>query len=112
MPNASPEPQANLGLDCRECGVCCRGRPGTVLVEARDQELWERHRRLDLVERLAPGHFSLPALPTRSDGQCLYQGTPEHPHDCSIYGLRPQACRDFTAGSAACLAARRAGRRD
>jgi len=108
MSQESPQPS----FDCRECGVCCRGRPGTVLVELADRDRWEQHRRLDLVERLAPGHFSLPALPTTPEGQCQYQGTPKQRFDCNIYDLRPQACRDFTAGSSACLAARRAGRRE
>lgn len=99
-------------LDCRTCGVCCRGRPGTVLVEPGDLARWKLHGRDDLSHTLAPGHFSLPALPTNSDGTCCHQGTEANRHDCSIYLVRPQACRDFERGSAECLAARALGRRD
>lgn len=103
---------ATPGLDCQTCGVCCRGRPGTVLVEPRDLARWKRHGRDDLAQALAPGHFSCPALPTDSDGRCRYQGTEANRHDCSIYALRPQACRDFEPGGPQCLAARTLGRRD
>ncbi len=104
-------PAAELEFDCRQCGVCCTGRPGTVLVDERDLLRWKRAGRIDLEERLEPGHFGLRALPTDQPGHCLYQGTHDHPNDCSIYAERPQACRDLAPGSTECLAARSLGRR-
>lgn len=83
-----------------------------MLVEANDLIRFRRAGRHDLATRLAPGHFSLPALPTDDSGRCVYQGTLEHTHDCSIYELRPQACRDFEAGSPECVAVRARGKRE
>lgn len=106
--SASPPPP---DLDCLSCGACCRGRPGTVLVEPADLDRWQRAGRADLAKPLAPGHFSLPALPTDASGCCRYHGTADLPHACRIYPLRPQACRDFAVGSPECLAARSLGQR-
>ena len=82
-----------------------------MLVEPRDLTRFRSAGRNDLAAWLAPGHFSLPALPTDETGRCVYQGTTERAHDCSIYELRPQACRDFRAGSPECVAARALGMR-
>ena len=83
-----------------------------MLVEPTDLTRFRSAGRADLAGWLAPGHFSLPALPTDENGRCVYQGTSEHARDCSIYELRPQACRDFRVGSPQCLAARARGGRD
>lgn len=99
-------------LDCRTCGACCRGRPGTVLVDPDDLARFRAAGRDDLAASLAPGHFSLDALPAHDDGQCVYQGTATSRSDCSIYEIRPDSCRRFERGSTECLSARQHGRRD
>jgi Fe-S-cluster containining protein len=99
-------------LDCRTCGACCRGRPGTVLVDSSDLARFRAAGRGDLESTLVEGHFSLAALPTRGEGQCLYQGTDQSHTDCAIYEIRPGACRAFSKGSGECLNARQRGRRD
>lgn len=99
-------------LDCRTCGACCRGRPGTVLLELEDLVRFRTAGREDLALATVPGHFGLDALPSHEDGQCMYQGSTESHTDCSIYDIRPSACRRFKKGSAECLSARQHGRRD
>lgn len=98
--------------DCLTCGVCCTGRPGTVLVEADDVERWRQLGRSDLVDALVPGHFGLAALPSDASGRCLYQGTAESVAACSIYAVRPAVCAAVPAGGAECLAYRRRGGRE
>lgn len=102
----------NALLDCRTCGACCRGRPGTVLVDSQDLVRFRDAGRDDLAVALVPGHFSLDALPTRGDGQCVFQGTTTSTVDCSIYEIRPESCRRFEKGGTECLTARQRGRRD
>ena len=99
-------------LDCRTCGACCRGRAGTILVDSSDRVRFRQSGRDDLCSSLVPGHFSLDALPSHQDGQCVHQGTAQSPLDCAIYELRPDSCRRFERGSHECLSARKHGRRD
>ena len=99
-------------LDCLGCGVCCTGRPGTVLVDGADVERWRQIGRLDLVEALVPGHFGQLALPSDAVGRCVYQGTDDSPAACSIYALRPSVCAEVPVGGDECLAYRRRGGRE
>ena len=98
-------------LDCRTCGACCRGRAGTVLVATHDLKRFRDAGRPEIATTLVAGHFSLDALPSHEDGQCAYQGAATSPTDCSIYEIRPDACRAFKKGSHECLSARQHGRR-
>jgi Fe-S-cluster containining protein len=70
-----------MTLDCRTCGACCRGRPGTILVDRFDLTRFAEAGRTDVTAGLVPGHFSLDALPTDADGRCLHQGTEHSPLD-------------------------------
>ncbi len=99
-------------VDCLTCGVCCTGRPGTVLVEDSDLARWRNAGRVDLVESLVPGHFGQPAMPSDARGRCRYQGTPDSPAACSIYPDRPSVCAAVPAGGEECLAYRRRGGRE
>jgi Fe-S-cluster containining protein len=83
-----------------------------VLVDSSDLARFRAAGREDLESTLVEGHFSLAALPTRGEGQCLYQGTDQSHTDCAIYEIRPGACRAFSKGSGECLNARQRGRRD
>ncbi|HMJ11405.1 MAG TPA: YkgJ family cysteine cluster protein [Polyangiaceae bacterium] len=99
---------APLALDCRACGACCRqASDGRILVPAEDIVRWRRAGRHDLIDRLAPGHFSELAFESRSDGSCVHLGTAQSPNDCGIYADRGTTCRDFEAGSWQCLEFRR-----
>jgi Fe-S-cluster containining protein len=40
-------------------------------------------------------------------GCCVFHGTSDHPHACSIYEDRATVCREFEAGCAQCREFRR-----
>ena len=95
-------------LDCLECSACCRmAGPGHILVPPEDLVRWKHTGRQDLIDGLVEGHFSQQAFPSRADGACVYLGTPESPHACSIYSERGTTCRTFEKGSKQCHGYRR-----
>jgi Fe-S-cluster containining protein len=101
------DPQPERELDCLRCGACCRtGEDGRILVPAEDLVRWRRIGRLDLVEKLVPGHFGEMAFASRADGSCVHLGT-DNPNACSIYEVRGTTCREFERGSRQCLEFRR-----
>lgn len=97
----------DAAFDCRACGACCHARAGTILVSPADLVRWKVTARTDILEQLAPGHFSQQAFAMSDRGACVHLGTQTNPLDCSIYETRADTCRDFKAGSAQCLEARR-----
>ena len=90
------------GLDCQECGACCRAAYHSVTVDPQDP-----------VVRLHPGFIADRGsyLEIRRHGDrcaALAGGTsPAEPFSCTIYLGRPETCRDFERGSENCLIARR-----
>jgi hypothetical protein len=99
-----------VGLDCQECGACCRAAYDSVTVTPRDPVVrrhpdlivdrgsyLELRRRGDRCDALGGGDASVDpagALATT-------------PYACRIYADRPRTCREFTAGSDHCLTARK-----
>lgn len=94
-------------LDCLSCGACCYQRAGTILVTESDVERWRASGQLDIVESLDAGHFGYKAFKMSEQGCCVFHGTHDHPHACSIYENRADVCRDFEAGCAQCREFRR-----
>lgn len=105
-------------VDCQECGACCREAYHSVTVSVRDPVVW---RQPALIMRT--GHrFEIRREGERCAALAVQPPAPD-PHrpaatesvtessarrfSCSIYGDRPQACRDFEAGGRHCLDARR-----
>lgn len=117
-------------VNCLSCGACCREAYDTVEVAPRDRA---KKRHLHLMVERQGGHDM---KREQGRCICLQGGValrqlepaivseggphPERvrptpplyrpggaPFTCSIYGDRPQTCRDFTLGSANCLDARR-----
>lgn len=98
----------NMQYDCLSCGACCRtASDGRILVPAEDIQRWKRLGRMDLVQKLVPGHFSEAAFACREDGSCVHLGTSDNANACSIYEQRAATCRDFEAGSWQCREFRR-----
>ena len=89
-------------LDCQRCGACCRHAYDIVEV-ARREPVTVRHPHL--VEQKGK------LLQLRRDPvlqRCAaLAGPPEGPYGCTIYGDRPNTCREFTSGSSSCVTARR-----
>lgn len=96
-------PTRKVRLDCLACGACCRNNE--VILEAEDgprlaaaglsqvtkKPFARRDRDGRVVLRLA------------KDGRCMHLGKD---NACAIYAARPNACREFPAGSECCLWAR------
>ena len=85
-------------LDCRTCGACCREAYGSVSLSPRERFV-RRHPELviwrdDYVEVARKGERCAALVG-------------EERYTCTVYEDRPRTCREFTAGSAHCLTARR-----
>jgi hypothetical protein len=91
------------GLDCLECGACCRAAYHSVTVE-RDDPVVEAHPEIivdrdDYVELRRDGDRCAMLVGGDDGGKT--------PYTCKIYESRPVPCRDFELGSDNCLIARR-----
>jgi len=103
MPIQKPPPS-----DCSNCGVCCRGRSGTVLLLETDLRRWADAGRPDLLESRVEGHFGQDGLAVDELGDCVHL----EDRRCSIYELRPEICREVEVGSSQCMTAIRLGGRE
>jgi hypothetical protein len=92
-------------LDCQECGACCRAAYHSVEVSRRDPVV--RTQPAFVVDRRTYLEIA------RSGDRCAalaggeLAGDRTTPYRCVIYDDRPRTCREFTAGTAHCLTARR-----
>lgn len=89
-------------LDCQRCGACCRHAYDLVEISRREP-ITVRHPHL--VEQKGK------QLQLRRNAElrrcAALSGPYEGPYGCTIYGDRPNTCREFTAGSSSCVNARR-----
>jgi hypothetical protein len=101
--------------DCRRCGACCLPglpTPGYVLLGL-GEEARLQARGLPVVA-VADGGRRLGTRPHDGPGGpvacAAFDGAPGFPCCCTAYEDRPEKCREFEVGSAACRLARlRAG---
>ncbi len=91
-------------LDCQACGACCREAYHRVEVSPRDPFV---RTHAHLLDTLVEEGRTVRVL-ARPGGlcRCLVPDA-ERGYRCTTYEERPRTCRDFTAGSANCLEARR-----
>ncbi|NJD19361.1 MAG: YkgJ family cysteine cluster protein [Gemmatimonadetes bacterium] len=94
-------PTQEMALDCVACGACCHG--SHVTLDARDVARFVSAGRPELARwphaRRCDGEL---VLTSRRGRRCRHlEGT-----RCGIYPIRPEACREFPAGSENCIAAR------
>lgn len=75
---------------CAGCGSCCH-----FVVELRPAD--------DVPAEFIVEHGGVRCLDQRSDGACV--ALDPVTRRCTIYERRPQTCRDFSRGTALCLAA-------
>jgi len=93
-----------LALDCLECGACCRSGYDAVPAGAR-ATIARRHPELVVARGEA---FDLRRVTVGDEDRCAaLEGALAGPYRCAVYESRPAACSDLSAGSAACLTARR-----
>jgi uncharacterized protein len=99
--------------DCQSCGLCCStipGEPDYVLIH--DYELVKILARVpeDYVRTDRDGISALRTCTTKGGGAaCIaLRGELGEEVECAIYEHRPEACRNFQAGSTACEMARSA----
>ncbi len=89
-------------LDCQVCAACCRHAYDLVPVTRRESVV-ARHPHL--IEQKARLYY-IRRNPEK--GRCAaLDGAAAGPYRCTIYADRPATCRDFAAGSASCVEARR-----
>ncbi len=83
---------------CAGCGLCCH-----LVVELRAGDV--------VAEELVVEHEGVRCMDQRGDGACVALDAATML--CTIYGTRPQTCRDFTRGEGLCrgVLARAAARR-
>jgi len=93
--------RASRLYDCQACGACCQSG-GSVLVNALDKT--------DIPANLTENSPFLPCARMKKspDGACMaLSGAIGERVSCAIHKVRPDACRNFTAGTSACLSARK-----
>jgi Fe-S-cluster containining protein len=82
-----------IRFECRQCGACCAGDPGTIYVSRDEIAALAAHLRLpedDFIRRyLYPFKDSF-SIGEHPDGRCLFFDA-----GCTIYPLRPHQCRTF-----------------
>jgi hypothetical protein len=98
-----PGPRRTMRLDCLACGACCRDN--AVILTKVDEERFADGGRPELAKepyarRRKDGKL---VLRLAESGDCQQLG---RDNKCAIYTVRPDACRDFPAGSECCLYAR------
>ncbi|MCF8067815.1 MAG: YkgJ family cysteine cluster protein [Desulfobacterales bacterium] len=82
-----------IRFECRQCGTCCTGEPGSVLVSAEEVSAISAFLKIEVwafIERyLYPfrGSFSIREHP---DGRCLF-----YENGCTIYPVRPTQCKTY-----------------
>ncbi len=96
-------PFRTIELDCLECGACCRSNE--VVLEKADLRRFDEAGRPELYRppyaiRKRDGRV---ILRLKKDGRCKHLG---EDNMCAVYTFRPEACREFPAGSECCLWAR------
>jgi Fe-S-cluster containining protein len=104
-------------FDCQTCGACCVSPWHSLGYVRLDQADVERLRTtgLPIITQEQPGWDGVPEqlvrLGTRQDRRerrvCVALGGAAGDHcSCGVYGLRPDACRRYEAGSSLCRSAR------
>ena len=114
----SKKPVSDVQPDCTRCGACCVSTwdsPTYVNLTDEDRSRLEAHLAASTVRKYVgfedeprndylslttkenrQGHVVCVALRGSVGGRC----------SCSIYEIRPKACRDFRQGSVSCVEAR------
>ena len=82
-----------LSFECRKCGDCCTGAPGTIYVSRDEIDAIAGHLKIPVKQfcsrYLYPYRDSYSICEDRQ-GRCLFYND-----GCLIYALRPSQCRTF-----------------
>lgn len=88
--------EGGLRFECTRCGNCCRGEPGSVRVNAKEEAALAAHLGLPLdafrkafTRQLEDGATS---LVERSNLECVFW---DRDAGCTVYELRPRQCRTW-----------------
>jgi uncharacterized protein len=80
-------------FECRQCGACCTGDPGTIYVHSDEIVRIAEYLSLRVsafidgyLYPIKEGH----SIKEHSDGRCLF-----YDNGCAIYPVRPEQCRTF-----------------
>jgi len=96
-------------IDCRKCGACCSGLMDygyfVDLEEGDVLRLPKHYRKKHVLQVNNSSDWMALATKVRPSGMVVcvaFRGRPGKKCWCSIYDMRPRACRDFKPGSLAC----------
>ena len=82
-----------LRFKCNQCGLCCRGKPGVVLVNEKEMKNIADHLRMPIenfCKRFVRKVYKRYSLTERENGDCaMYE------NGCNIYPVRPYQCKSF-----------------
>jgi Fe-S-cluster containining protein len=93
-------------LDCQTCGACCAHfRVSFYWAESDAHPLGTVPQ--DLVVPITPHHIAMRGTEKKPARCVALGGTIGQSVGCTIYEKRSSTCREFEAGSEACLRARR-----
>lgn len=84
---------AGIRFECRRCGQCCTGAPGTIYVSADEIRSLAGHLGLTVelfTERCLYPYKDSYSIKEHADGRCLF-----FDDGCTIYPQRPHQCRTF-----------------
>jgi uncharacterized protein len=95
--------------DCARCGSCCYGDEMWIHVMAADDVVLgdDNVERLTVLTEHGRGYRSRSMKMVAGRCIALRDDLGDGRPGCSIYGIRPDICRTFCAGSPDCQAARR-----
>jgi uncharacterized protein len=96
-------PTRAMSLDCVACGACCKNN--NVVLDAADMKRLRSGAPKTFVDRVKRKDGRL-VLTLLADGRCAALTKKGM---CGVYDYRPEACREFPAGTECCLFAREEG---
>jgi Fe-S-cluster containining protein len=82
-----------IRFECRRCGDCCVGEPGTIFVAPFEMERLAAHLEMSatqIVDTYLYPYKTGYSIKEDDDGRCLF-----FDDGCTIYTVRPNQCRTF-----------------
>lgn len=82
-----------IRFECRRCGECCTGEPGTIYVTRNEIASLAEHLHLavdDFTQRFLYPFKDSYSIGEHPDGRCLF-----YDNGCTVYPLRPNQCRTY-----------------
>jgi hypothetical protein len=82
-----------LTFACTQCGKCCTGEPGEVIVNDKERAALARHLKLtpeEVRKQFCRSHRGKLLLKEKVNGDCIF-----YKDGCTVYPARPMQCRTY-----------------